>query len=231
VVTAAEEELGGRPDGDVARRCQEEQRALVTLDLDFSSIRSYPPEDYAGIIVLRVGSVLASIPKPGDFLSQQGVCREETMVNAIPRHRKLATVFVAVGIGLLAGLCGAPVEGSSAHYIWMSLNTVNPASLSLLGQSSLTGNTVVNCLARSTALSDGESVAVTITYPDAYGATQTTSKTFALIDSANWVESWFTYTTKQGGSTSSCSIKVRVTYGNPCSLQPTWVIQFQGSCQ
>ena len=29
---------------------------MVTLDTDFSDISAYPPEEYAGIIVLRVGS-------------------------------------------------------------------------------------------------------------------------------------------------------------------------------
>ena len=48
-----DQQLAGHPDGDVAAVCQAEQRALVTLDLDFSDIRSYPPEDYEGIIVLR----------------------------------------------------------------------------------------------------------------------------------------------------------------------------------
>jgi hypothetical protein len=33
--------------------CQKEARALVTLDLDFSDIRAYPPEDYQGIIVFH----------------------------------------------------------------------------------------------------------------------------------------------------------------------------------
>ena len=47
--------LRGRPDGDIAAVCQRETRALITLDLDFADIRSYPPADYAGIIVLRVG--------------------------------------------------------------------------------------------------------------------------------------------------------------------------------
>lgn len=56
VTTVAEQGLGGRPDRDVVRRCREERRAVVTLDLDFSNIRSYPPEDYSGLIVLRVGS-------------------------------------------------------------------------------------------------------------------------------------------------------------------------------
>jgi hypothetical protein len=30
-------------------------RAIVTLDLDFSDIRQYPPNEFAGLIVLRVG--------------------------------------------------------------------------------------------------------------------------------------------------------------------------------
>ena len=32
-----------------------EHRALITLDLGFADIRTYPPNDYAGIIVLRPG--------------------------------------------------------------------------------------------------------------------------------------------------------------------------------
>jgi predicted nuclease of predicted toxin-antitoxin system len=48
-----DQRLAGHPDVDVARVCKAEQRALVTLDLDFSDIRAYPPEDYPGIIVLR----------------------------------------------------------------------------------------------------------------------------------------------------------------------------------
>jgi predicted nuclease of predicted toxin-antitoxin system len=29
---------------------------LVTLDLDFADIRSYPPDQYPGLIVMRVGN-------------------------------------------------------------------------------------------------------------------------------------------------------------------------------
>jgi predicted nuclease of predicted toxin-antitoxin system len=54
--TIREQTLGGHPDGDVAAVCKREQRALVTLDLDFSDIRSYPPEDYHGLVVLRLRS-------------------------------------------------------------------------------------------------------------------------------------------------------------------------------
>jgi hypothetical protein len=45
--------LSGHPDVDVAQVCRAEQRVIVTLDLDFSDIRAYPPEDHAGIVVLR----------------------------------------------------------------------------------------------------------------------------------------------------------------------------------
>jgi hypothetical protein len=34
--------------------CRQEDRAIVTLDIDFSDIRAYPPTDYGGIIVLRL---------------------------------------------------------------------------------------------------------------------------------------------------------------------------------
>ncbi|WP_420897081.1 DUF5615 family PIN-like protein [Neomoorella thermoacetica] len=33
-----------------------EKRVLVTLDMDFSDIRRYRPEDYQGIILLRIAS-------------------------------------------------------------------------------------------------------------------------------------------------------------------------------
>jgi predicted nuclease of predicted toxin-antitoxin system len=36
--------------------CDREKRILVTLDIDFSDIRAYPPKDHEGIIVLRVGN-------------------------------------------------------------------------------------------------------------------------------------------------------------------------------
>ena len=45
--------MAGNIDPDVAQVCQKEARALLTLDLDFSDIRAYPPEDYHGIVVFR----------------------------------------------------------------------------------------------------------------------------------------------------------------------------------
>jgi predicted nuclease of predicted toxin-antitoxin system len=44
-LSVAEQQLAGHPDTDVASTCQAERRVLVTLDLNFSDIRLYPPED------------------------------------------------------------------------------------------------------------------------------------------------------------------------------------------
>ncbi len=52
-VTVAEQGMAGSIDPDVAQVCRKEGRALLTLDLDFSDIRAYPPEDYHGIVVFR----------------------------------------------------------------------------------------------------------------------------------------------------------------------------------
>lgn len=54
VCTARQQALNGRPDFDLAAACKAERRVIVTLDLDFSDITTFPPEEYAGIIVLRV---------------------------------------------------------------------------------------------------------------------------------------------------------------------------------
>lgn len=52
-LTIHDQLMVGNPDPQVAAVCQAEGRALVTLDLDFSKIRTYPPADYHGIVVLR----------------------------------------------------------------------------------------------------------------------------------------------------------------------------------
>ena len=53
VETVWDEALSGAADEIVATRVQLESRVLVTLDLDFANIQSYPPDYYAGIVVLR----------------------------------------------------------------------------------------------------------------------------------------------------------------------------------
>ena len=53
-VTVVGQEMSGAADAEIGLICQEEGRVLVTLDTDFADIRAYPPEDYAGLIVLRL---------------------------------------------------------------------------------------------------------------------------------------------------------------------------------
>ena len=49
-----DQQMRGRTDEELAAVCQRERRAIITQDLDFSNIVAFPPEDYAGIIVLRL---------------------------------------------------------------------------------------------------------------------------------------------------------------------------------
>jgi hypothetical protein len=46
--------LSGAEDRAIAARVQSESRILLTLDPDFANIQAYPPDQYAGIIVLRL---------------------------------------------------------------------------------------------------------------------------------------------------------------------------------
>ena len=52
-MTIFDQEMAGQPDLKVASVCRAEERALITLDLDFSDIRTYPPAAHAGFIILR----------------------------------------------------------------------------------------------------------------------------------------------------------------------------------
>jgi len=49
-----EQGLRGKQDEDLARVCRLEGRALLTLDVGFADIRTYPPDQYPGLIVLRL---------------------------------------------------------------------------------------------------------------------------------------------------------------------------------
>lgn len=53
-LTVLEQQMGGEADTTLAVVCQEEERVILTLDLDFADIRAYPPHEYAGLIVLRL---------------------------------------------------------------------------------------------------------------------------------------------------------------------------------
>lgn len=53
-VTVLEQAMGGQSDLLVADVVRSEERALITLDLDFSNIRRFPPRQFHGLIVLRL---------------------------------------------------------------------------------------------------------------------------------------------------------------------------------
>ena len=46
--------LGGAPDSRIAAQARRTDATLITRDLDFADIHHYPPEDYQGILVLRM---------------------------------------------------------------------------------------------------------------------------------------------------------------------------------
>jgi len=52
--TVVAQGLTGAQDPGLIAACQQEGRVLVTLDQDFANIRAYPPQDYPGLMILRV---------------------------------------------------------------------------------------------------------------------------------------------------------------------------------
>ena len=54
-VSVTDQGMKGVNDGTVIDVCSKEGRILISLDLDFADISAYPPEQYAGIMVIRVG--------------------------------------------------------------------------------------------------------------------------------------------------------------------------------
>src|SRR3954451_25267562 len=53
-MSVVDQALRGSDDSRIAKVCRRERRVLVTLDVDFADLRSYPPEEFAGLIVLRL---------------------------------------------------------------------------------------------------------------------------------------------------------------------------------
>lgn len=51
-----DEGISGGPDTTLLDLCRQENRHLLTLDLDFADIVRYPPEEHSGVIVLRLSS-------------------------------------------------------------------------------------------------------------------------------------------------------------------------------
>lgn len=74
--TVWDEDLSGVDDRVIAARVQIEGRVLLTLDLDFANIQAYPPDQYTGIIVLRLeqqdkATVVAYVARVATALGQR----------------------------------------------------------------------------------------------------------------------------------------------------------------
>jgi len=54
IQTVRQESLQGVADWRLYEICREEQRCLVTLDLDFADVIRFPPEKTGGIAVIRL---------------------------------------------------------------------------------------------------------------------------------------------------------------------------------
>jgi predicted nuclease of predicted toxin-antitoxin system len=52
--TVSEQNLIGTSDKNLAALCQKENRTIVTLDTDFADIKTYPPNNFFGVIVMRL---------------------------------------------------------------------------------------------------------------------------------------------------------------------------------
>ena len=78
VHTVYDENLNGKPDQQIIAAAAKENRILLTLDSDFSNIRNYPPEKYAGIIFFRLhkqdnASVMRAVVKPLALLNSMEI--------------------------------------------------------------------------------------------------------------------------------------------------------------
>ena len=83
-VTVGEQALHGTDDIDLYQICISENRALVTLDLDFSNILRYPPEGTPGLLVLR---------GPDDLFVTTRIL-VETLVEALNKETPLNQLWI-----------------------------------------------------------------------------------------------------------------------------------------
>ena len=54
VLTAQEAGLAGSSDNEILAYALKHERVLLTIDMDFSNIRHYPPKSHQGIIVAKM---------------------------------------------------------------------------------------------------------------------------------------------------------------------------------
>jgi len=77
-LTVFDQKMSGESDLRIAEVVRKEDRALITLDLDFADIRAYPPNEFPGIIVLRLNrqdndTVLSALTRILPFLEKEAI--------------------------------------------------------------------------------------------------------------------------------------------------------------
>jgi len=82
VMTVWHQGLDSASDPDLIAHCQEERRCLVTLDRGFSNAVLFPPEQYAGIAVLR----LPANPELDDILERFQTLRRALAKRSLDRR-------------------------------------------------------------------------------------------------------------------------------------------------
>jgi len=101
VMTVRKQRLCGRPDSHVIDVCTAEKRCLITLDLDFADTLTYPPEQYAGIILLRlprkpmlsdidisIDTVIEAVNRGADITGKLWIVRQKTIRQFTPRSER-----------------------------------------------------------------------------------------------------------------------------------------------
>jgi predicted nuclease of predicted toxin-antitoxin system len=101
VMTVREQQLCGQPDLHVIDVCSSEKRCLITLDIDFADTLTYPPEKYAGIILLRlprkpllsdidvvIDTVIEALNKGATIVGTLWVVRRKTIRQFMPRKNE-----------------------------------------------------------------------------------------------------------------------------------------------
>jgi predicted nuclease of predicted toxin-antitoxin system len=81
--TCQEEGIAGTGDAAIAAHAVSERRVLLTLDLDFSDIRQYPPGKHPGIIIFRLHSQDITTLQKGLGRLLQNVAEEDVIGNTV----------------------------------------------------------------------------------------------------------------------------------------------------
>jgi predicted nuclease of predicted toxin-antitoxin system len=79
-ISVGQQELSGADDPQIYRRCQQERRALVTLDVDFANMQAYDAKLSSGVIVLRLvrqdkSRVLAAVARALPVLEREPLAK------------------------------------------------------------------------------------------------------------------------------------------------------------